>query len=491
MSFVLESMQGSAAPGRPIELKLNGQAQDKAYNLVLQGGSITDLFNRDEPRGFETRGEIFGKQVAGKGNMALGGEQPEVHLALGARDIDVGAVLAALGLVEGMQVSLGDVGIDITVTGDSLKEILNKSSIIFVIKQGNWTVAVPNTDASFDINGLDGKISVEKGNNITLALGGAIEDVPVKLLITSAPLVDYVTNQEELPLSINAELLESKLSFDSNIKLPVSSANMSFALKISSERISRLNKLLKLDLPPLGPVSLESKLDITPQAYDLSALNLKVGQSSLDGSFKLDLSQAKPKLEISLVSELLQLDDFSAKRPKQSEGMQSEGDEEKKAPKVENVEVAGEPQESDSKSLLSYEALNAFDADINIAAKEVLSGEDKLGSAKVILTLNDARLEIKPITLKIPGGRFDASMEYTPSPTEVALKIRADIAEFDLGVLIRRLKPGSDMGGIYSLTWIWIPEHLIRPPSWLMPQAISILAWYQRISHQGLLISGR
>ncbi len=449
-SFLLESMEGTAAEGQPIELNLDGLVEDKNYQLNLQGDSITDLLDKSKPWGFKTKGEIFGKQVAGKGNMHLNGEQPEVHLALGVRDIDVGVILATLGLVEGMQASLGDVGMDITVTGDSLKEILNKSSMIFVVKDGNWTVSVPNTESSFNINGLDGKISVEQGNNISLALDGAIEEVPVKLLISGAPLVEYVTHQEELPLSIKAELLETNLSFDSDIKLPISSANMSVRLKIDSRRIDRMNGLLKLDLPPVGPVSLESKLDIKPQVFDLSALNLKVGESSLNGSFNLNLAQEKPILDISLVSELLQLDNFITAQADQVKDSSSDGDEdntEEEKAEPENDDNSVKSRHNGARNLLSYEALNSIDADIKIAAKNLLSGEDELGSAKVKLALKEGRLQIEPIALEIPGGHFEASLDYTPTATDVALKIRADIEDFDLGVLIRRLKPGADMGG--------------------------------------------
>jgi uncharacterized protein involved in outer membrane biogenesis len=444
LSFVLDSLEGRAAENQPIEVRLNGRVEDKTYNLELDGGSITDLLDRNKSWGFETQGEIFGKQVGGKGDVLLNGDHPLIHLALGARDIDVGVILSTLGLVEGLQVSLGDVGMDITLTGDSLNEILSKSSMVFAIKDGSWKVMLPNTAASFDIDNLNGKISVQEGNNINIALDGTIEEVPVNVLITGAPLVEYVTNQDELPMLIQFELLETKLSFDANIKLPVSSADMRFALNVSSQNISRFNTLLGLDLPPLGPVSLKSKLVVTPKAYDLSALDLVVGESRLDGSMKLDLSQPRPYLELSLISDILQLDDFDTGKSTVVDDTETESSNYSAA---ESEQAAVDSRNATGKRPLSYEVLNTFDADLKIAAKAVLSGEDKLGSARVNLKLEDANLRADPITLKVPSGRFDASIDYTPSATDVVLKIRADIEEFDLGVLIRRLKPGSDMGG--------------------------------------------
>lgn len=447
VSFVLESMQGTAAEGQAIEFKLNGLVENKSYELTLNGGSIEDLLDKDISWVFEAQGEVSGKQVAGKGKLWLRGERPEIGLMLSARDLDVGAILSTLGLVEGMQASLGDIGMDITLTGDSLREVLSKSSMIFTVKDGNWKVAVPSTDASFDINKLDGEIVVRQGNKVSMSLAGMIEEVPVKLLIGGAPLVDYVTRQEELPLSINVEMLETKLSFDSSIKLPVSSTDMTFSLAINSQRIDAFNKLLKLDLPSIGPVSLESKLDILPQFFNLSGLYLKVGMSSLDGDFKLDLSQAKPKLDISLLSALLQMDDFRTGQTEKRDQTNTEEVEEQNTTASKSEAPVVEPTQNEPRSLLSYEVLNAFDASIAVTAEQVLGGKEKLGSAKVLFELQDSSLRVEPISLEIPGGRFEAGIDYTLSPTDMALKIKADIEDFDMGVLVRHLKPESDMGG--------------------------------------------
>ncbi len=447
MYFVLESMKGTAAEGEPIKLLLAGKVQDKAYKLAFDGGSLEDLFDKDKAWGFETKGEVFGKQVGGRGELSLRGEHPEISLALGARDIDVGLILAALGLVEGMQASLGDVGMDITLTGDSLHEVLSQSTIVFAVKQGHWKVPVPNTQASFDISSLNGNISVKQGNNITMALEGSIEGEPLTLFIHGAPLVEYVTRQEELPLSIKAEILETKFGFDSNITLPFSSSDMSFALSVSAQSLDRYNEILELDLPSIGPLSLESRLEIAPQVYDLSTLNLKVGESSLGGSARLDFTQDKPELDVSLVSRLLQTDDFRTERLKQAKDAQSEAPEDQGAPVAEAVEEAEQSTQELEKSLLSYEVLNAFDAGVRIAVEQVMSGEERLGAAQVVLAVKDANLLVEPITLEIPGGRFNAGVDYTPSPDDMTLKIRADVEDFDAGVLIRHLKPGSDMGG--------------------------------------------
>jgi uncharacterized protein involved in outer membrane biogenesis len=451
LSFELDSMVGTAAEGEPMMLDFEGHVQNKTYDLELHGGSISDLLDKDEPWNFNLKGEIVGKEVAAKGDMLLRGHDPEINLAMGVRDIDVGEILSALGLVEGMQASLGDVGIKFTIKGDSLNEIMQQSSMLFAIKGGSWNVMVPNSEASFDIDNLSGNILVEQGNAITMKLDGTIDKTPVKLFITGAPLVEYVKDQKEIPLTIDAELLKSQISFASTVQLPITNRDISLSLKLTSERIDNFNEMFRLDLPPIGPVSLESKLDITKQGYDLSTLNVKVGESSLNGSLKLNTSLKKPKLDISLISQLIQLDDFDTGETDEAAKEQSEADAEKESTEQASDEKTEEKDAGDRKNLLSYEVLNAFDADIKIEAKDVKSGEDDLGSALMKIGLKDTRLAVEPLAINVPGGKVQVNMDYTPSPTDVTFNMTADIEEFDVGVMVRRKKPESDMGGKFTL----------------------------------------
>ena len=55
-----------------------------------------------------TTGEVIGRELRAKGDMLLRNKQAEMNLAFAIKQVDVGAVLSALGLVEGMQASLGD-----------------------------------------------------------------------------------------------------------------------------------------------------------------------------------------------------------------------------------------------------------------------------------------------------------------------------------------------------------------------------------------------
>ena len=445
LEFQLDSLVGEASSDAPMKMEMSGHMQDKTYDLTLSGGSVDDLLNQHDPWSFTLDGEVIDREVKASGDIRLRADQPEVNLALAIKQVDVGAVLEALGLVEGMKASLGDMAIEVSINGSSMKEILENSTMLFKVNDADWKVAVPNTSAFIEITDMSGNVLVEKGNAVTMAMDGKLKDVPVKLLITGAPMVDYVSKPDSIPLTIDAELLDSRISFASTLKLPVTDRDLRLALKVNSQRLDKLNQILKLDLPAMGPVSLTSKLHITKAGYDMPQLDLIVGKSDMKGRMKLDMSQKKPDLNIVLVSNLIHLEDFDSLRT----------DEEKesadKAVKEDTAEKKIDESEDETKPLLSYEVLNALNGNIQVEAKKVTAEKDDLGAGLLKVSLKDARLAVEPLRVDVPGGRAQLEMDYTLSPTQADFNMKADIAEFDLATLVRRTKPGSDMGGLFTL----------------------------------------
>jgi len=454
LKFHLDSLVGEASSGLPMTMAFSGHLQNKAYDLKLSGGPVDDLLDKNEPWAFSLDGEVINREITASGNMLLRNKKPEMNLAFSIEQVDVGAVLSALGLVEGMQATLGDMAIKVFINGGSLKEIMENSTLFFKVNNADWKIAVPNSSAFIEITDMSGDVLVEKGNAITMVLDGKLKDIPVKLLITGAPMVEYLSTPESIPLTIDAELLDSRISFASILKLPVTDKDLRLSMKFESKRLDKLNELLKLELPAMGPVLLTSKLNITEAGYDMPVLDLVVGKSDLNGMLKLDMTQAKPDLEIELISDLIRLEDFDSLRTDAENEQQNN----KKKSVDEAVREGGDvaenkekESENTTKSLMSYEVLNVFNANIKVVAKKVTAETDDLGAGLLKVSLKDARLAIEPLRVDVPGGKVQLDMDYTLSPTSAALNVKADIEEFNIATLIRRTRPDSDMGGLITL----------------------------------------
>ncbi len=449
IKFHLDELEGKAPSQKPMFLKFEGTLNKYEYAFEINGSPIEDLAAKDRPWAFTLDGNLAGKKIKAKGDMMVRNNQPEINLAFGIKDVNVGAILSALGLVEGLNASVGDAGFKVSINGGSLKQILQQSSMIFAVRDGNWKVTLPNTSATVDISDLSGTIRVEKGNAVTMDLKGKIDQTPVELKITGSPLVQYVTTPKEIPLTIHAKLANTTLDFSSKLALPVTSRNLKLALKITGDRLDDLDDLFKLDLPPIGPIFLDTRLAINKSGYDLSTLKIKVGKSNLSGKMKLDTTPERPLLDIKLVSDLVRIEDFDTKKGGKTESGKAE--KKKTDQKSYPEQKTKKAPNKNRRNILSYEVLNKFNADIKIEARQVTSGKDKLGSALIYTKLEDGRLAIDPLHVNVPGGDIDIKFGYYPTPDNATINLKLNIDKFDFGIIARRAKPETDMGGLFSL----------------------------------------
>ena len=432
----LESMTGEMSLGEPIILKMNGHINKKLFDMKLKGDPFDELRIKEKPWSFKMDGKVAGKKIAAKGEL-LRDKEPQITMAFGIKDVDVGVILSTLGLIDGMSASVGSAAFKFTLKGKSLQQVLRRSSMYFTVTEGQWKILLPGSKSSFDITHLNGEIKVEKGNAVTMDLSGDLKDEPVKLLIIGSPLVDYMETPDEIPLTIEAELAKMKLQFASTLALPITTKDLKLALTLSGERLDSINRLFKLDLPPVGPLALDARLQVTDEGYNLSKLDVKVGGTSLNGKMMLDISQKKPKLDIELISDSIQINDFDLKK----KGKISETKEKKSASKKLTQE-----EKQKIRKLLSPEVMGLIDANIKIEAKQLLSGKDKLGSASAKLTLKNSRLAVEPLLVNVPGGGVQIDFSFLPGKN-ATVDLKAKIDKFDIGVIARRAKPGTDMGG--------------------------------------------
>ena len=321
------------------------------------------------------------------------------------------------------------------------------------MRDGKWRIQSPTSDGFIDVENLTGDIVVEEGNAVTMSLAGMVGTLPVKFLITGAPLVEYVVDQESIPLSIEVQFANSTLGFGGELTLPISNRQLDVFLNFKTDTLENFNDLLGVELPPLGPIDFSTKFQVVGNRYEMPTLDLRVGDSLLTGLAHFDPSQEKPEMSVELVSERIQLDDFQGI----AEVLPDREEAEPAAPEAsEKPEETGDkpteaPEAEERKNILSPEVLSAFNANLVVKAKEILSGTDKLGSTTLKMSVQDSLLSVDPLRVEIPGGGVQVSFDYLPSNEGVTFNLTTEIEEFDIGVLVRRSKPESDMGGVLFL----------------------------------------
>ena len=122
-----------------------------------------------------------------------------------------------------------------------------------------------------------------------------------------------------------------------------------------------------------------------------------------------------------------------------------------KALSVEEMRAQAKQAAAQGQKLLSPEVLRSLDASLNVAVEEVLSGADKLGSGTLKAQLIDGKFVLDPAEVNVPGGSARIALSYLPTDADVAVQANVQVERFDYGILARRIKPGTDMQGLFSL----------------------------------------
>jgi uncharacterized protein involved in outer membrane biogenesis len=439
-------------PIMPQKVEFNDADIDLAINRIqlrkfdITGFSLTSRIRNGWVEKSPFQAVVKDVQFNGQLSVDLRSEVPEFKFKIDSSKVDIGMLLAGLNIAEGIDASVGSFGLDLTIRGSSLRTILHRSEFSARMKDGNWTIKDPNTNASLKIRILECVVATSAGQPVTWVIDGRIKEEPVEIKIKGDRLAALAEKKVRLPLDIMAETAGVKLKLDSVIDLPFETNKVDFKMSLSGERLDSINNFLEVDLPPYGPYELGGQFKQTKNGYYLTDLAVRVNQSHMTGEMSLDTVARPLRLDIDLTTRKLQIDDFKAGdwSPVKVTTNESKEDVAKKAAKAQD-------DRPEVQALLSPEFMRSLDVRFNLKVQEVLSGKDKLGNGNLKAGLEKGRFFVEPMQLNIPGGSVKIEFDFAPTDTEVALEIGAKVEEFDYGILARRIRPDSNMGGWLSL----------------------------------------
>jgi uncharacterized protein involved in outer membrane biogenesis len=287
-------------------------------------------------------------------------------------------------------------------------------------------------------------------------LGAMLPGLPLELDLKGSLLeFDYTVNievgsLEELLtenrswMDINAAIAGIQMSFDGNVDLATAARSLTLQTTLQGENLSSLNDLLRVDLPPLTNYEVETSLHLMPNQFELQKLVVKTGSSSLEGSAKIVKGKDLTSIDVSLHSPLVQIDDFVF------DDWSWSGEE------VGEKDVAAEKSpdtqgKEENRKLIDPELLAKIKFSLRIESEKVLSGEDLLGGGLLKAGVEDGRIQIDPLMFNLPGGKIEMAASVKPGALNSDAALKVGIRNFDIGILVRRTKPESDMGGAVNL----------------------------------------
>lgn len=423
----------------------------------------------------------LGVRFSGAIAMDLRGQAPEGELWLGAESVDIGDILGRLKLASTVRARADAVQLHLNARGSQLGDLLERSELTAQLDGGSLSfgpraAARDGPGRGEGITLTRGTIHAAPGAPLTARLEGAYQGEPVSLELRSAKPTDLVRTDRHVPFDLDVAIEGAMARVNGSIRRPVAGREIELTLTLEGDRFDRFDHFARASLPPWGPFNVDGRLRLSPGGYDVSALRLRVGQSTLRGRGIWDLSQPTPRFDLNLSAPSIQLDDFPFDRwspvapaaadaarplpppgsreppkppgpPAASPGAGSGGESRYDALRAQAAAASDRAQ-----SLLSPAVLRRQDGRLRVRVRQVAIGAERLGGGELLLTVADGQARLDPIEVEMPGGRASLVLEYAPDEREVRVTARARVDHFDYGLLARRVKPGSDLAGHFSLS---------------------------------------
>jgi uncharacterized protein involved in outer membrane biogenesis len=439
--------QERAAPAMPFELA------DADLRLDLQHLKLARTELRDIGLSARIRkgrwlpapvtGRLANTQFDGEFELDRQGDESTARLELSARQVDVGELLTKLGAAEAIFEGRADaLQFSVDARGRNLAEMMQRTGVRAQLRGGNlaWLSAPQRPLAEIRLR--EAGVDLWPGEPLRARLDGTVGSTPVQIEISTGTLAELLRDTDRLPFAMAARGAGTLLTLDGDVALPLG-RNADLRLQISGKRLDSLNELSHVELPAWGPWSLAGAVRLTPSGYEVPDLQLRVGQSRLGGSGRLDLGGPRPHLALRVSAPSAQLDDFPL--PARL------SDPAPREPPVDAVRSAAGTLAERTDRLLSARFLRRFDADVDVQVDELLAGADRLADARIRVKLHEGRLNLDPVVVNLPGGSLRMSLAYDLKEPEIDFAMSAAIERFDYGVIARRLGRGDNMQGLFSM----------------------------------------
>lgn len=282
-----------------------------------------------------------------------------------------------------------------------------------------------------------------------LQFDGKLNNFPYHLNVTLASLEEFISYHQTW-LEMTADIADTNFSFSGNVNVKKAHKALTLKTEVNGQDLSSLNSLLGVDLPPFSSYQLKTAISIKPGIFEMQNLSVKTEDSILEGAAVVRQNKEEYYAEVSLLSDLIQLNDFTF----DNWSWKQEKEQSISTPPVSTSEISESVSPLGTGKILKLadpEFLSRFDLALQVESRQVLSGQDKLGNGLLSLTLKDGRLSLTPLHLNLPGGVFKLQASVKPGIEGTSASLKMQVENFDIGILARRAKPDTNMSGLVNL----------------------------------------
>ncbi len=424
--------------------KLEGTSNEIPYTFTAKSDLLRNLIS-NKPWELELQGQVAGKPVTME--MQLKHSDPTLvgTVKFDAQEVDIGKSLSWLGLVEGLDAYSSEIAFKADLQGSNLKEILEQSVFKLDLAEGHWNLHNPANDKNRKITFSTAILVAEPDKPVKLEFTGKIDDESLQLELSSNRMSEFFTHLEKIHLDLSATLSHSKIKLTGNVDLPISQQSLIVDIEIKGKRLDHWNKLLETDIPPFGPYHFSGKFSVDPKGFRVRNLKAFIGESDLGGQVFVDTRGSKTHWNLNLISQSFQINDFKVEGfslyPQTGPTASTASD------RKDNIELVQQGLNEGFQESRDYPNI---DVSLQLEARQVLSGKDKLGGGKLNLHARENSLSVDTFELNVPGGSIAGELDLQQHDENLEGHIKLNMDKFDYGILYRHFLPDSPADGLIS-----------------------------------------
>ena len=224
---------------------------------------------------------------------------------------------------------------------------------------------------------------------LSLLIKIAYNEIPIEIEGNLGSL-NQLTANDKYPVDLAIAVSDAKVSLHGEVAKPMEGKGLAMEITFDVESLAKLSKLAGSELPALGPISFVGKLADGDGSYSIKGMKLQAGKTDLSGDLTVNLTGKYPALTANLSSNMIDLIELSG----------GEVVAEKEAKK----------ERMFSPDPLPLEGLKSVNANVTINAKKIQTSSLTLEKTKIVLTLKDGNLSIKPLSTLVAGGSMNANI---------------------------------------------------------------------------------
>ena len=268
---------------------------------------------------------------------------------------------------------------------------------------------------------------VSQGANGPLALtfDGRWNNEPIIGEGTLPNLATLAGSAGPMPVKLVLQAFALQVGVDGTMTPQDAGLDLDIALTAKGNNLDGLWPLAGGALPKAGPFDLSTGVKGGGQALSLQGLKLALGKTDLAGNIAISTKGARPRIDGKLSSTRIDLNELMP--PPQDASGGRGGD-------VKTAKKRVFPQDP-----LPLDGLKAADAKLDITIGELVTPTLPLKDVKVILSLQNGKLDVAPFSSKVAGSEIAGGVSLDGSVATPTLTLKVGSQVLDIGKLLAEI----------------------------------------------------